>query len=100
MGCVPIPPDSLKSNCDCNMVNGIDDHKLMWTENIADYLLVSPCPDEDPTYQNSVIFNSRTRMLEGFEEDDLYAEIKRRMFDAGVKVVRLDEVFHLFEPHA
>lgn len=79
-------------------MNDIDENKLMWTDDIADYLLVCPEPDKDPSCQDAVIFNRRTRMLECFEEDDLYSEIKRRMFDAGVKVVRLDEVRHLFEP--
>ncbi|MFO0940789.1 MAG: hypothetical protein U0930_08475 [Pirellulales bacterium] len=82
------------------MANNIDENKLMWTDDIADYLLVCPEPDKDLSYQDAVIFNRRTRMLEGFEEDDLFEEIKRRMFDAGVKVVRLEEVRHLFQPPA
>lgn len=82
------------------VVDNIDDYKIMWTEDILDYLLICPDPNEELSYDNAIIFNCRTRMIEGFEEDDLYSEIKRRMYGAGVKVVLLDDVRYLFKPPA
>jgi hypothetical protein len=77
----------------------LDEHADMWTSSKDDFLLVYPSDEagKGNELENASIFNRRKQTLTVLEIDAVCEEVKRRMHQAGVPLVRLSEVQHLFE---
>lgn len=76
----------------------VDDLSYMWTTERHDFLLVYVGDDEVDVLKlkRTCIFNKRDRTVTALEIDAVYEEIKRRMYNAGVPLVKLSDVMHLF----
>jgi hypothetical protein len=74
----------------------LEDCAPMWTTEASDHLLVVPSDEYELTYQNAAIVKQSTWAFTILEDDYLCNEVKRRMYEAGVRVVRLSEILHLW----
>lgn len=78
-------------------MTSLEECKAMWTTDAIHYLLMVPDPNAELSIENAAIVDQRDGALECIEEDDIYLEVKRRMEEAGVRIVRLKDFRHLFK---
>lgn len=70
-------------------MNTVDDYKHLWDGSSPAWALVQVNPDklgEEPRY---AIFNIETSRALTIRDNEIYAEVKRRMLEHGVSVVSL-----------
>lgn len=80
------------------MDSSLHEYESMWTTRAKDYVLLCADPASPLTAEHASIIDRTGPTLHMIELDDVFEEVKRRMVEAGVPLVRLCDIIDLFPP--
>ena len=71
------------------LMNTIDDYKYLWDGSSPAWSLVQVNPDNAGEVPRYSIFNVETKRALLIRDDEIYAEVKKRMMERGVSIISL-----------